>query len=393
MLLRINQDVLPSDCAKLIEQASRAGVGSQVLLMASKRKFAGALFREACALEAVIHLLRARRLDVVRTYIPADTQTLPLALEEFVSQPSNYAAALHASRLEFANGAVIDAASVSKLLEDRDAQNQNLDELASRIGVSGVDLVSSYQTPNLLFPRALYFRPTQGELSVERLDKLAARCLQSSSAETAARWSELFAALIDPVRAMLREVYENTDRHALTEIDGEPITHGVRGLSVRRLSIDREKVTFESLFPEAPQPMRLTVSAWSKRFAEKSAHIVEITVFDSGPGFAERFTRKKTEDLSLDAEYDAVETCFLEGASSALVRGRGKGLAEVAKIVALQCGVLRLRTGRTCIYAPYRDDTQNRPVETRFTRLPGRVALPQLRGSIVSILIPVFATS
>lgn len=389
-MFRIVQEVTPASASHILKNL-QTRTGPQTLQIASNRKFSGALFREAAALETVIQFIKSSRLDTLRTFFAMGSD-LDARLTEFTSQPSNLAALMYSGRVEDVNGAEIPTSAVTACLLRRESEANDISQLMGRTGVPGIDLVSPYGSNEATFPHSVYFRPAQGEISLERLQAITSAAMLPNKGKISARLSLLYERLKLPVSLLLKEVYENTDKHALTSHDGGEISSGVRGLFIRLITVPKTTATAERVFPEAPPYLHLTLDAWNRHFSGRTLHFIEVTVFDSGPGYASRITRSSLGALTEERERASTISCFRARVTSTDTRGRGMGLPEVLRIVAANSGVLRIRTGRTCLYASHHDRVTNSDLTSRLAFWPHRPSiLPILDGTIISVLIPAFS--
>jgi hypothetical protein len=404
MRLQIDQDFNAIECRSALTKLANHNLEPVELVLSNQRRFGGAFFREACVLEIVIYLLRTGRLESIRTHIKTTDKDLESSLQAFAKFPANLAALVHAGSVKFQNGDDIDAgivsAAVAKLLEIQHDMQRIVDE--SKNGFAA--LVSSYASDDLLFPRALYSDQIQGDLVRDRFDELAHRVLFANVTGATKRVRDLASQLVAPIADLLFETYDNTDKHALTEASSKrdnrttandvrvhQIRGGVRGLFVRSIQAPKETITIEDAFIGGPKPLAATLKDWDLRFTGKTGHFFEVSVFDSGPGFAARLLGDEISNKSIETEFEAVTRCFGVGVTSSQSKGRGYGLVEVVRIVNERSGVFRVRTGRTCMYAPFHSwgVKEKSTIAERMFREP-KEGLPHLPGAIVTAIIPAF---
>jgi hypothetical protein len=75
--------------------------------------------------------------------------------------------------------------------------------------------------------------------------------------------------------------------------------------------------------------------------------LLELSIFDSGPGFAAKMAREELGlSVSLDKEFELVNRCFLKNKTSISEQGYGMGLPRVMRVLKEHGGFLGLRTGR-----------------------------------------------
>lgn len=215
---------------------------------------------------------------------------------------------------------------------------------------------------------------------------------------------------------ILRELLENTDDHAKTDIDGSVFKpNSVRGLVVKRIL----------------EPLRLP-----KRTAASLPPVpcLEFTIFDSGIGYYNSYRRqllrgqargepvvvgdklsdmvRKFElgpDVSVETEYAIVLKCLGRHSVNAIPDPRpghrGMGLYEVLRALKMMQGMLEVRTGRVHGYRSFLDgelriqlepDTsETRPgmpkaslldVDRKVVNYPAPRDL--VRGSVVRVVVP-----
>lgn len=188
------------------------------------------------------------------------------------------------------------------------------------------------------------------------------------------------------VGSLLYEIFRNTDDHALTDISGNVLERSIRAVKVTHVSPDRQ-----SLARMADEFCALAdfCGRQTPRPGASQVHLLELSVLDSGPGFAQRLTGRQIEAMTPAEEKDAVLRCFSVG-SSKRKRGFGEGLPQVVRLLREKGGFLRLRTGRLSLFADLGapvsgDDNDLRLMEWS---LPGEPCLPTVSGVLLSIFVP-----
>jgi hypothetical protein len=82
--------------------------------------------------------------------------------------------------------------------------------------------------------------------------------------------------------------------------------------------------------------------------------MLEVSVFDSGPGLVKRFLGKSwSEKTDIQTDIDTIKKCLIKGQTSVSnVDGinKGYGLDDVLRLLDLKSGFLKIRTGRVSIY-------------------------------------------
>jgi hypothetical protein len=185
---------------------------------------------------------------------------------------------------------------------------------------------------------------------------------------------------------LVLELYKNTDDHALLDHAGNRANPSIRGIQARRhvLKKGHYEGIVEDYIPLARYFDQLTQSEdsdWLQLF--------ELSVFDSGPGFAQTWTNRNYLELSQAEEQSAVIDCFSAG-SSKQRSGYGQGLPHVVRILDELRGFIRVRTGRVSIYFDFATHRFNAEVpEFQGWTFDGSLA-PAI-GSVITILIPLRA--
>jgi len=129
-------------------------------------------------------------------------------------------------------------------------------------------------------------------------------------------------------------------------------------------------------------------------------HYVELTVYDSGPGYARRFAAlEEIEDQSIDWEVDTIRKCLTKGHTSSTGIARevkSLGLDRVLRLLQEAGGFLRIRTGRACVYRdlavdPYRPNAEYNEVVLKdwmTSRKEGYQRMRAVEGAVITIVCP-----
>ena len=117
-------------------------------------------------------------------------------------------------------------------------------------------------------------------------------------------------------------------------------------------------------------------------------HLFEMSVMDSGPGFASTWTGRSVSQLTPKEEEDAVRACFGRGSTKGQSRF-GEGLPHVLRVLRRQRGFLRLRTGRLSFFLDFSktQETEEAMALRRYDD-PRAEKLAPVSGSLITILIP-----
>lgn len=163
------------------------------------------------------------------------------------------------------------------------------------------------------------------------------------------RLNKNVSATFDDLVKIIWELLKNTDEHAKRDyLDEAKLLPSSRGLFMK---IQRNS---KSVFIENTNHLGLKKYYESAFNNEEHNFILEISVFDSGPGLVKRFMGENwsiVENISTDI--DAVRKCLIKGQTSVITsqgKNKGYGLDEVLRLLDIQRGFLKIRTGRVSIY-------------------------------------------
>ena len=198
---------------------------------------------------------------------------------------------------------------------------------------------------------------------------------------------------ITQIGIILHEIFENTHLWARTDCIGKRIKRSLRGLRFAFYNVPRSGLK-KSLADSAPLSNYFSHSG--PEFAPDRQRLVEISIFDSGPGLAQRILQRCLVPSDSPAlEYQAVMKCLRLHSSSSFQSNRGAGLHTVLKLLTELRGFLRVRTGRLNLYRdfisnPYEDSkTNSEPFlidwQTGTTEV---LELARIEGTLFTIFIP-----
>ena len=194
---------------------------------------------------------------------------------------------------------------------------------------------------------------------------------------------------LENIAVLIRELFENTNDHAVQDEKNRDYNWAypnVRGLLAKKTSIH-----FEGRFEILKEGH--TALALSKLFIQSdrpSVSMIELTVFDFGPGIAKRFLSvmnppRELVDIPIEEEREIVANSFSLGISTKDGSGVGVGLDSVVKSLGRLNAYVRLRTGRLCLWQDFSTGTK----EINFVHFfPERHKLACSVGTTFSILIP-----
>jgi hypothetical protein len=152
---------------------------------------------------------------------------------------------------------------------------------------------------------------------------------------------------------MLRELFTNTHIHARNDEKGRRYRKSVRGIFAAH-HLMNEKTAHD--ISGGYKPLADYFSTMIERSQQTKLQLFELSVFDSGPGFAARLAGKVFEQQdSIKEEYEFVKRCFFRNVSTRTAVGGGIGLPRMLQRLKAHRGFLRLRTGRLSLYKAFGD--------------------------------------
>ena len=238
----------------------------------------------------------------------------------------------------------------------------------------------------------LYERPNteDGMRGTDDFEKLTLQLIEACNPAMLRHTPET---ILQSLSLLLRELFENTNDHASTDELGRDYTWeypNVRGVLAKYISFGPHEKDAISAFDDVPHRLFFQ-KALLNYTASKTIDFLELTVIDSGPGIAKRWLahvrpNERVEDISIDLEEELVREAFELGKTSKKINGTGIGLDTVIKSLVKLRALLRLRTGRLCLYQDF-SGSSTLAFEPRHW-LNDRKELPRTVGASFSILIP-----
>ena len=207
------------------------------------------------------------------------------------------------------------------------------------------------------FLRGLYSKDLDGAVRERwEFEKLAERLLALCVPESVTTHAR--SRLAKPIGEVAYELFKNTDQHSLYDAQGNNYRKHIRGLTIRFRKIAKNEVPRISGTSPITSPYfaRLALSNEQK----PTLSILELSVFDSGPGMARRWLSHQAgtpvsdlDSLDIGLEFEAIKNCFLAHSSTKATESSGEGLDLVTKLLWKYDGFLRVRTGRLCLFQSF----------------------------------------
>lgn len=200
----------------------------------------------------------------------------------------------------------------------------------------------------------------------------------------------------DSMSKIVWELLKNTDEHAKKDFLGErKLQPNTRGLFMR---IHRSS---KKGFIEGTDHEGLKKYYRSSFYQEDAdCFLLEISVFDSGPGMVKRFLNSSYNDsLTIDDEINVLRKCLIKGQTSvtgAEGKNKGYGLDEVLNLLNDKRGFLKIRSGRCSIYrdlinSPYRVTQDSAEVELLDWIKSSNINYSEMKiteGTLVTLVYP-----
>ena len=188
----------------------------------------------------------------------------------------------------------------------------------------------------------------------------------------------------DAIGAMLYEIFKNTEDHALTDIAGDLLDVSIRAITTNHHQLAPDHLA--RIVDEYP-PLSQYCEALTVPRGATYTHLFELSVLDSGPGFASTWTGMPLDQLPLDEEEAAVQACFGRGSAKGESRF-GEGLPHMKRLLRQQKGFLRLRTGRLSFFIDFSAEDQADEAILHRYQQADLATLAPVAGSLLTILIP-----
>lgn len=160
------------------------------------------------------------------------------------------------------------------------------------------------------------------------------------------RNSQIIEEVVAHISEIVRELFTNTHRHARSDVHENPLANNFRGIIFNGAEVTKARL--EQISKSGGGKLSLFLADWLPKNNRK-LQLLDITVVDSGPGFARRWNRLDKDEMTLDMEKKAVVECFKKHRSTDTSDSSGSGLSNILKDLRLLKGWFRLRTGRTLV--------------------------------------------
>lgn len=199
----------------------------------------------------------------------------------------------------------------------------------------------------------------------------------------------------DAITTIVWELLKNTDEHAKTDYLGQikllPNTRGlymkVHRSSKNNFIINTKHDGLKDYYENALE-------------SEEDSFILEISVFDSGPGLIKRFLGNEwNPNLAIEKNVDTIKNCLFKGQSSVKSNegeNKGFGLDEVLNLLDKKRGFLKIRTGNVSVYKnlikskykKFQDPSEIELFDWKSLSNEIYTEMPLTEGSLITLAIP-----
>lgn len=189
----------------------------------------------------------------------------------------------------------------------------------------------------------------------------------------------------------LYELIRNTDEHARMDDRGNTRRKSIRGLQGKKHLLKPEHL---AEMTAASPPLNAYCQRLLPARAENShVQLIELSVFDTGPGLASSLTGVPLAQLPIEDERRAVRQCFAKNISRKHTSSSGLGLPNIAKSLTEAGGFMRLRTGRCALYSDFIDDPVSQFGDLPYLRdwFEGDGVAAPVAGTLFTLIFPLRA--
>lgn len=182
------------------------------------------------------------------------------------------------------------------------------------------------------------------------------------------------------------ELMKNTQEHATRDHSGRPYVEHVEGLIM-----SWGEMTSESYEEDFRGHAKLR-EFWEREQvpvrdgATRALRCLQLSFFDTGPGFASRATVKPLSELSLNDEREAVVTSLRKNATTKIETGAGNGIPDVLEALRQVGGLMTIRSGRLRIFKSFKPDDEDDAFQ--FDEWSDTHLAPAA-GAVVSLILPI----
>ncbi|WP_331352003.1 hypothetical protein [Cellvibrio sp. UBA7671] len=191
--------------------------------------------------------------------------------------------------------------------------------------------------------------------------------------------------IISNISEIVRELFTNTHRHARTDFRGNSLKSNFRAISFRSHDVTPERLS--KLIQSGGGDLAMFLADWNPK-DDHHLRVLDITVVDSGPGYARRWTGLDKDEITIEQEKEAIVKCFMKNNSTASEDSSGSGLSNVLRDLNMLKGWFRLRTGSILLERSFFNNKGSTTIEVKD--LIEKTSF--LEGVVFNIVIPLRKT-
>lgn len=182
------------------------------------------------------------------------------------------------------------------------------------------------------------------------------------------------------------ELMKNTQEHATRDHVGRPYAEHVEGLIMSWQEMTSESYADDFCGHPALRDFWDREQVPVRGGASSALRCLQLSFFDTGPGFASRKTGRPLSDLSLDDEREAVLTSLKKNATTKTETGAGNGIPDVLEALRQVGGLMTIRSGRLRIFRSFKPGDAGDVFQFgEWSTLPLAPAV----GAVVSLILPI----
>ncbi|SFJ92229.1 hypothetical protein SAMN05518863_103328 [Candidatus Pantoea symbiotica] len=187
------------------------------------------------------------------------------------------------------------------------------------------------------------------------------------------------------------ELFKNTQEHARKDENGMPYPSHVEGIISSYVNSNAE--LYKSDFISNPRLKEYYESKIELKSNGEKLHCIQISFFDTGPGITGRAFGKKSYEGSLSDEKEDLISCLQKNFTSKNQSGAGNGYPTILNQLRKVGGLIRIRTGRHCIFNCFSGNELASNIDEKDAELLNfeswsEEGLALAAGTVVSILVP-----
>ncbi len=386
-VIRLQGEASVSETEEYLEALARAAPDTDLLLPRKLplRQLGGT----SAVLQLVLTWYRRCPQGALRLHLPGTAgPTDAPAIDNFLTTDHGFLAFVLRGRLLSADGSRDVTEAARRLADARLAQ---MDDVTA--AVRGPKLLLACADHTAWAAPAPFYKRGAETVEIGGLEhyRTLARRL-SVIAGTGRRHRAFDRAQVRHVGTLVRELVRNTHEWARSDEAGTVYDASVRGLRAELhlmsdQDLERAVAGQEPLADWATQP--------EVRASDGRYRLVELTVFDTGPGLAARRLHELGEaQPEIADEYAALRDCLRRHFSTAADPERGVGLDQVLHTLTSLRAFLRVRTGRINLYrdfaaTPYAPaSSKDEPWMLDWRNRIATTTEPPVAGTTYTVLFP-----